>query len=147
MLASILKDKAARCTQPRTVLDIREAGTTKNCPDCGEPTGPSGLKDLKVRAWTCSACGANHQRDFASAWAIARRAQQTASGSHPGQPEPAKAGSKPAVASTKVRVKRPAKSLLPRKTASRNERRSGVSVAVPARAGKVVGVGVVTELA
>ena len=131
---SILKDKAARCIQPRTVLDIREAGTTKNCPDCGEPTGPSGLKDLKVRAWTCPACGANHQRDFASARAIAARTlAQAAAGTLPAQPE-AKA-SNSAVALTKVRVrKRRAKSPLLRKKASESERRRGVS------AGKPVGV-------
>ena len=132
---AILKDKAARCSQPRTVLDIRENGTTKNCPDCGNPTGPSGLKDLKVRVWTCTACGVTHQRDFASARAIARRTREqiTAAGAHPAQPEPAKART-PAVPLTKVRPAKGAKSPLARNEASEHERRSVES------AGKPVGV-------
>ena len=138
---AILKDKAARCSQPRAVFDVREAGTTKNCPDCGAATGPSGIKDLKVRAWTCSSCGANHERDFASARAIARRAQQTAAGAHPAQPE-AKA-SKPVPSPTKVRVRKArAKSPLTGKKASTSERRSGVSAMDSARAENAVGAGV-----
>ena len=130
--AAILKDKAARCSSPRTIIDQREAGTTKNCPDCGSPTGPSGLKDLKVRAWTCSGCGVTHQRDFASARAIAMRAQQTAAGAHPVQPEAQ--ASNPAATPTKVRVRKArAKSPLLPKTASERERRSGVSAGKASR--------------
>lgn len=149
---AILKDKAARCSTPRTVIDVRESGTTKNCPDCNEATGPSGLKDLKVRVWTCPACGVTHQRDFASARAIARRTQEqqiTAAGAHPAQPEPpAKVARTPAVASTKVRVRKVrAKSPLPRNEASERERRSGVSAGMASREAVPVGVEVVEKLA
>ena len=90
VFTSILKDKAARASQPRQVLDVREAYTTCTCPDCGELAGPTGLQDLKVRVWTCTSCGQTHQRDFASVRAIARRTMAlhtTAAGAQPAQPE------------------------------------------------------------
>ena len=143
---AILNDKAARCSQPRTVLDIREAGTTKNCPDCQQPTGPSGIKNLKVRSGPAPIAERTHQRDFACARAIAVRAQQqTAAGAHPAQPE-AKA-SNPAASLTKVRPVRGAKSPLARKLASKRERRRDVSATDPARVGQGAGAGVVAKLA
>jgi transposase len=60
----------------KTVLAVPEHGTTKTCSSCGKATGPSGLADLKIRQWTCSSCGAEHDRDFQAARAIATRAQE-----------------------------------------------------------------------
>jgi transposase len=74
----ILKDKASLSRAPKQALDVREHGTTRDCFGCGQPTGPSGLKDLKVREWTCTNCGAFHKRDFSAARAIARRANEMA---------------------------------------------------------------------
>ena len=41
--------------------------STKTCNKCGTLTGPSGLKDLRVRHWTCGACGEPHDRDVNAA--------------------------------------------------------------------------------
>jgi len=84
---SIVKDKAARSITPKRVTDEPEPGTTKNCPDCGAPTGPSGIHNLHVRRWICSECGTIHDRDFAAARSIARRCEDAA-GSAPGAPLP-----------------------------------------------------------
>jgi transposase len=73
--AGILRDYAARNVTPKKIYDINEVNTTRRCINCGEMTGPSGLSNLGVREWTCSHCGAHHQRDFASARAIALRTQ------------------------------------------------------------------------
>ena len=146
--ARLLRDKAARSSHPRQVLDICEKFTTKHCYDCGEPTGPSGLKDLKVRVWTCSHCGQTHQRDFASARAIARRTlAQTAAGAQPAQPEPPiKAARTPAAPSTKgCGRKAHKKSPLARNLASKPERRSGVSAASPPHGDEPVGVEVAAK--
>jgi transposase len=79
--ASILKDKASLSVQPKQVVDVKEPGTTCECPDCGAKTGPSGLEELGVREWTCSSYGTFHIRDFAAARSIARRtAAETAAG-------------------------------------------------------------------
>jgi IS605 OrfB family transposase len=37
------------------------------CSACGAKTGPRGQGDLKVRAWTCSACAASHDHDVNAA--------------------------------------------------------------------------------
>lgn len=37
--------------------------STQICHDCGAKTGPVGKSGLKVRRWTCSACGKKHDRD------------------------------------------------------------------------------------
>ena len=143
----LLKDKAARCSSPRQVVDVHEAFTTRHCFDCGEPSGPRGRHGLKVREWTCARCGAHHQRDFASARVIARRAlAEAAAGALPAQPEPKKNGSNPAASPTgkrarKARVKpslaTEKRARSPRaveypsmpKRASERARRSGVSAA------------------
>jgi len=41
--------------------------STRTCSTCGALTGPTGLAGLRVRNWTCSACGAEHERDQNSA--------------------------------------------------------------------------------
>jgi putative transposase len=71
---SILKDKASLSARPKRVIDIKEPGTTCQCPDCGARSGPSGLEGLNIREWTCTNCGTFHQRDFAAARSIGRRA-------------------------------------------------------------------------
>ena len=37
--------------------------STQMCSNCGELTGPKGLKDLHIKKWTCSNCGVEHLRD------------------------------------------------------------------------------------
>ncbi len=147
---AILKDKASRCDHARRVVDVREAGTTKHCPDCQQPTGPSGLKDLKVRVWTCSHCGQTHQRDFASARAIAARAvSETAAGAHPAQREPVNRQARiPAATLTKVRLTRKVGAKSPLSLNERpkeSERRSAVSVAKTPRGAAAAGVEVVAK--
>ena len=41
--------------------------STRICSTCGSHTGPTGLAGLKVRQWTCGACGARHERDVNTA--------------------------------------------------------------------------------
>lgn len=45
------------------VILTPEKYTTCTCSSCGEQTGPTGEKGLKEREWTCSSCGATHDRD------------------------------------------------------------------------------------
>jgi len=42
---------------------VDERGTTRVCSSCGQNTGPSGLRELVIREWTCGACGTTHHRD------------------------------------------------------------------------------------
>ncbi len=141
--AKMLKDKAARCSPARLVVDVPEAYTTRACPDCGALSGPHGEKDLKVRVWTCTSCAQTHQRDFASARAIARRARaQTAAGAQPAQPEPFVEGARtPAAPSTQVsgrsvRTESPSA----RNPVSEPECRSGVSADLAPRGPEADGV-------
>ena len=71
LCVGILRYKAAGA---KRIMDVPEPGSTRDCPECKAPTGPTGLAGLKVRQWTCSRCGAVHERDFAAARAIAQRA-------------------------------------------------------------------------
>jgi transposase len=81
LFVGILKYKGGQAKQ---ITDQREHGSTRDCVDCGAPTGPTGLEGLKVRVWTCSNCGARHLRDFDAARAIARRAaDKLAAGAQP----------------------------------------------------------------
>lgn len=41
--------------------------STQICSECGRITGPKGEQGLKVRQWTCSDCGAHHDRDINAA--------------------------------------------------------------------------------
>lgn len=45
----------------------REHWSSVTCSDCGARTGPSGLRALGVRAWVCTQCGAQHNRDVNAA--------------------------------------------------------------------------------
>jgi IS605 OrfB family transposase len=57
-------------------VEVDERFTTVTCSACEARGGPQGQKGLRVRGWTCPACGASHDRDVNSALniiAIARR--------------------------------------------------------------------------
>lgn len=54
-------------------FNVNEAYSTQECHRCGETTGPKGLQGLSQRSWTCSACGAEHERDLNSALVIRSR--------------------------------------------------------------------------
>ena len=47
--------------------------STQECSACHARTGPKGLADLAVRHWSCSACGAEHDRDTNAAKNILAR--------------------------------------------------------------------------
>ena len=42
--------------------EVNESYSTQECHACHARTGPKGLADLTVREWTCSGCGAQHDR-------------------------------------------------------------------------------------
>lgn len=104
LFAGIIKYKAAE--RRKLVLEIKEAGSTRNCEQCGEATGPRGLEELKVRGWTCPLCGHDQHRDFAAARAHARKAAEMAAAAFTEQPVlktfGAKSASAPPVEATKV---------------------------------------------
>jgi len=56
----------------RRVEIVNEAYTTRACSSCGCLSGPGGLRQLAVRSWRCSECGAEHDRDINAARNIAR---------------------------------------------------------------------------
>jgi putative transposase len=43
--------------------EVDEAFSTQTCSVCHSRTGPQGLEGLRIREWTCSACGTTHDRD------------------------------------------------------------------------------------
>jgi putative transposase len=45
---------------------VKSKHTTMTCSNCGALTGPTGLSELAVRFWECSACRAKHDRDINS---------------------------------------------------------------------------------
>lgn len=47
--------------------EVNEAYSTVTCSACSSRSGPSGLKDLRIREWTCSECGTHHGRDVNAA--------------------------------------------------------------------------------
>lgn len=59
----------------RSVQVVKERNTTRACSSCGQLTGPSGLRQLVVREWTCG-CGVAHDRDVNAARNILRLSQQ-----------------------------------------------------------------------
>ena len=63
MFVRLLEAKAAQ--HGRQVVKVgRWVPTTRTCSACGRCDGP---KPLSVRAWTCPACGAVHDRDVNAA--------------------------------------------------------------------------------
>ncbi|MGH8286290.1 MAG: RNA-guided endonuclease InsQ/TnpB family protein [Steroidobacteraceae bacterium] len=51
----------------RRVTIVSERFTSRVCSQCGLLSGPQGLRQLVVRQWECSACGAEHDRDVNAA--------------------------------------------------------------------------------
>ena len=49
--------------------EINEAYSTQVCSSCGSipVSSPKGRADLRIREWTCSECGAEHDRDINAA--------------------------------------------------------------------------------
>jgi putative transposase len=65
-----------KCQQTgRAFLGLDEKNTTRTCSSCGSLTGPTGLDMLAVRAWKCSECGAELDRDINAARNILARAK------------------------------------------------------------------------
>lgn len=54
-------------TGGRIYVEPKSYKSTMTCSKCGALTGPTGRGCLKVRRWTCVACGAIHDRDVNSA--------------------------------------------------------------------------------
>jgi putative transposase len=48
-------------------VEVDSKLSTKTCSACGALSGPTGLAGLKVRQWTCTACGKAHDRDVNAA--------------------------------------------------------------------------------
>jgi putative transposase len=59
--------------------EVNERFTTQICSTCGTlpESRPKGIADLGVREWTCSDCGALHNRDLNAALNILRRGRAT----------------------------------------------------------------------
>ncbi|MES2016109.1 MAG: transposase [Pseudomonadota bacterium] len=59
--------------------EVDERFTTQICSCCGAlpDSRPKGIADLGVREWTCSDCGAQHNRDLNAARNILRRGRAT----------------------------------------------------------------------
>lgn len=60
------------------MICVAEHGTSRSCSHCGDAeSGPKGIAEIGVRQWTCSSCGAKHDRDINAARNIARRGLAT----------------------------------------------------------------------
>jgi putative transposase len=53
--------------------EVNEAYSTVTCSACGSRSGPGGLKDLRIKGWTCTECGEVHDRDTNAAKSILAR--------------------------------------------------------------------------
>ena len=62
--------------------EVNEAFSTQTCSCCGSipPSSPKGRASLGIRRWTCSDCGAEHDRDTNAARNIARLGLQALAG-------------------------------------------------------------------
>ncbi len=63
--------------------EVNESGSSVRCSVCLSKTGPSGLRALGVREWTCGVCGVSHDRDVNAAHNILRLGRQTLLGGIP----------------------------------------------------------------
>lgn len=63
--------------------EVNESYSTVICSACDARSGPSGLKDLRIREWTCTECGVHHDRDVNAARLILRRGLATLAGGIP----------------------------------------------------------------
>lgn len=73
-----LRYKANRLGVP--YVEVSEYRSSCTCWVCDSLTGPRGLRQLGVRAWTCRVCGTRHHRDINSAHIHLRRGRATLSG-------------------------------------------------------------------
>jgi putative transposase len=58
-----------------TFEEVDESGSTQSCSSCGSKdstTRPKGIAGLRTRAWACSDCGVEHDRDINAAVNILR---------------------------------------------------------------------------
>ena len=71
-LKTLLKYKAL--ARGVTYLEVNEAYSTQTCSECGciPASSPKGRSGLIIREWTCSECGATHDRDINAAKNILR---------------------------------------------------------------------------
>ena len=77
-LRTLLEYKAIRLGV--TYCEVNESGSSVTCSTCLARTGPSGLRALGVRVWTCVECGSQHDRDLNAAHNILRLGRETLSG-------------------------------------------------------------------
>lgn len=75
IIVNLLEYKAKRLGG--FVIKVKENNSTVTCSACFKRTGPSGLRNCSVREWTCSICGANHDRDINAAINILRFGRET----------------------------------------------------------------------
>ena len=71
MFKTMLKYKAS-AQQHCIFVEVPENFSTQICSNCLAVSGPKGPKDLGVREWVCSSCGAVHDRDVNAALNILR---------------------------------------------------------------------------
>ncbi|MCJ2019464.1 transposase [Methylobacterium sp. E-065] len=64
-------------------VEVSEVHSSQACSSCFVRSGPRGLKDLGIRRWRCSDCGAVHDRDANAALNIARVGLDTLAGGAP----------------------------------------------------------------
>jgi putative transposase len=69
-IKSMLLYKAIRHGIDYKVVSERFSSIT--CSECFARSGPKGLSGLRIRAWECSSCRANHDRDVNAAKNILR---------------------------------------------------------------------------
>lgn len=60
--------------------EVNESGSSVTCSVCLSQTGPRGLDALKIRVWTCTHCGSQHDRDRNAAHNILRAGHCTLPG-------------------------------------------------------------------
>lgn len=70
VIRNFLRYKAIR--HSGSFYEVSESSSTVTCSSCHQKTGPSGLRDLGVREWTCSSCNSHHDRDINAARNILR---------------------------------------------------------------------------
>ncbi|HEY7493190.1 MAG TPA: transposase [Candidatus Tectomicrobia bacterium] len=73
-LRTLLHYKAIRLGA--TYCEVNESGSSVTCSVCLARSGPSGLRTLGVRVWTCTYCGFVHNRDLNAAHNILRLGRQ-----------------------------------------------------------------------
>lgn len=74
----VIGEKAKLSRTAKEVVEVREHGSTRTCPACGDDSGPRGLQQLGVRRWTCAGCGKTFLRDRAAAYQLATRSPEQA---------------------------------------------------------------------